>query len=374
MSLTKKAVSLATGLTLLLAGTVLLNGRVAMGAQNGQKTEKPAVKSAAPVEAPLTEEEVIKLIKHNKEHLGQVADEVKARGLDFEFTPDIEKKMTKAGAKDNEANTGRLITYMKQFTPSARAARKANGGGPQVSAAEAQAYNKLKNEQDPDPMIKDAEAFTQSFPKSPLLTYVYAIEASAYQQKNDPADVLKYAQKSLGLDPQNLMGLVLVTSVMPLPQMLTNVSDTEKAKRLDQAASYAQQALQEIGQIPKRPNESDAAYQKRKDQISAGIYASLGMIHLERATMALVGPDVGQLEKAEESYKTAIAKSETPSPVDYYRLGEAFAGEHKLDEAISAFSKAGQLAQGTIIEKLANQQIEKLKQEKASQAKAAAKP
>ncbi len=372
MSLTKKAVSLGSGLTLLLAGTVLLNGRLAMGAQNGQKAQKPAVKSAAPVEAPLTEEEVIKLIKHNKEHLGKVADEVKARGLDFEFTPAIEEKMTKAGAKDNEANTGRLITYMKQFTPSARAAQMA--GGPQVSPEEAEAYNKLKNEQDPDPMIKDAEAFTQSFPKSPLMPYVYAIEASAYQQKNDPANVLKFAQKCLSIDPKNLMGLVLVTSVMPLPQMLTNVSDTEKAKRLDQSASYAQQALQEIEQIPKRPNESDAAYQKRKDQISAGVYASLGMIHLERATMALVGPDVGQLEKAEESYKTAIAKSETPSPVDYYRLGEAYAGEKKLDDAISAFSKAGQLAQGTIIEKLADQQIEKLKQEKASQAKAVAKP
>jgi tetratricopeptide (TPR) repeat protein len=374
MSWRNKAVSLGTIPTLLVAGCVLLNGRLAISAQESQQNTEPAAKSAAPVEAPLTEEELIKLIKHNKHDLQKVANEVQARGVDFEFTPDIEKQLTKAGSKDDEANLERLITYTKRYTPSARAARKANASGPQVSAEEAQAYNKLKEEKDPDAIIKDSDAFTQQFPKSSLLTYVYAIEATGYQQKNDASNVLKYSEKSLNLDSKNLMSLLLVSSVMPLPQMLSNISDAEKDKRLVTATNYAQQALQEIDQLPKQPKESAAAYQKRKDQISAGVYASLGMVHLERATMALVGPDMGQLEKAEQSYKMAIAKSETPSPVDYYRLGEAYAGEKKLDDAISAFSKAGQLGQGSIIEKLAAQEVEKLKQAQASQPKAAAKP
>jgi len=371
MSWKKKAVSLGTILTLPLAGSVLLNGRVALAAQVAQQSAKPAAKLVAPVEAPLTEQELIKLIKHNKQHLDKVAAEVHTRGLDFEFTPDIEKKLTKADSMDLPANVEKLMTYMKQFTPSARVARNANAGGPQVSAEEATAYNKLKSERDPDAMIKNAGDFAQKFPKSPLLTYAYAIEATAYQEKNDAVNVVKYGEKSLDLDPKNLVSLLLVSQILPQPQML-NVAEVEKEKRLSSAADYAQKALQEIDQIPKLSKESDAAYVKRRDQIAAGAYASLGMVHLERSRMALEGSDMGELAKAEQNYKVAIAKSDTPNPADYYRLGEVYALENKLSDGISAFSKAGQLAAGTIIEKLADQQVQILK--KAQRSKAAAKP
>jgi len=367
MSWTKKAVSLGTVWTLTLAGSVLINGRPARAAQKAQKAQQ-AVKSSAPVEAPFEEKELIKLIKHNRHHPEKVAKEVETRGTDFEFTPDVVKKLTKAGA------TKQLVTYMKQFTPSARASRKAKVGNTEVSVAEGEAYNKLKNSKNPDAVIQAADSFTAKYPKSPLLTYVYALEASAYQQKNDAANVVKYGEMSLNLDPTNLISLLMVSSVLPQPQMLNNVSDAEKEKRLGKAEKYAQQALQEIDQLPKQPNESAAAYQKRKNQIASGAYASLGMVHLERSRMALEGLDQGELAKAEQNYKAAISKSNNPNPADYYRLGEVYRGEKKLDEAIAAFSKAGQLAQGTVIEQLANQQIQELKKAKNSQPKTAAKP
>lgn len=355
---TKKALSLGTIATVLLAGGVLLNGRTAVAAQQVQK----AAKAKAPVEAPLTEKELIKLIKHNKKAPKKVADEVEARGVDFEFTPEIEKKLAKAGA------IPQLIAYMKQFTPSARAARKANRGGIQVTPAEAAAYNKLKSEKDPSAMIKDADSFAQQFPKSPLLTYVYSMEGSAYREKNDAANAVKYGEKSLQLDPKNLISLLLVSEVMPQPQMLDNVSDAEKEKRLATAADYAHKAIQEIENLRKHPQETPAAYQKRKDEVAAGAYSSLGMVHLERAKMALVGPDMSELAKAEQNYKLAIQKSSNPDPADYYRLGEVYASEKKLSDAIGAFSKAGQLAQGTIIEKLADQEIQQLKKAEKTQA------
>jgi tetratricopeptide (TPR) repeat protein len=363
MSWTKKAVSLGTVLTLILAGSVLLNGRPARAAQAAQQAAK-----AAPVEAPFAQQELIKLIKHNKKHLEEVATEVKTRGVDFEFTPDIVKKVTKAGA------TEQLVTFMKQFTPSARASRKAKVGAAEVSAAEGEAYNKLKNTKNPDAIIKSADDFTSKYPKSPLLTYVYALEASAYQQKNDPGNVLKYGEKSLDLDSKNLISLLMVSSILPQPQMLNNISDAEKEKRLGAAVEYAKKALEEIDQLPKQSKESDGDYQKRKDQIAAEAYASIGMVHLERSRMALEGLDQDELAKAEENYKAAIAKSGTPNPADYYRLGEVYRGESKFGDAITAFSKAGQLAPGTIIEQLANQQVQKLKEAQASQPKAAAKP
>jgi tetratricopeptide (TPR) repeat protein len=364
MSWTSKAVRLGTVWTLTLAGSILLIGRPARAAQQ----EQQAVKAVAPVQAPLTEDELVKLLKHDKKDLKKVADEVEARGVDFEFTPDIEKKLTKAGATDQ------LLTYLKEFTPAMRAVRKSKVGAAEVTAEEGEAYNKLKSTTDPDAIIKAADDFTAKYTKSPLLTYVYALEASAYQAKNDAVNVVKYGEKSLDLDPNNLISLLMVSGVLPQPQMLSNVSDAEKEKRLGMAAEYAQKALQEIDQLPKQSKESDEVYQKRKDQIASGAYASVGMVHLERSRMALEGLDQGELAKAEENYKAAIAKSDSPNPSDYYRLGEVYRGESKFGDAITAFSKAGQLAPGTIIEQLANQQVEELKKAQASQPKAAAKP
>ena len=365
MSFTKKAISLGTVSTLLLAGSVLLNGRLARAAQAAQNSSaKAAATSTAPVKAPLTEEELVKLLKHNKKKLNVVANEVQKRGLDFEFTPKIEKKLKKAGA------IPKLVTYMQQFTPSARAARKAHVGNATVSAAEGEAYNKLKNEKNPDAIISDANAFEQKYPKSPLLTYIYALEAGAYQRKNDAANVVKYGEKSLDLDSSNLISLLMVSSVLPTPQMLNGVSDAEKEKRLGAAEKYAEKALQEINTLPQQPKESAAAYQKRKDAIASGAYSSLGMIHLERSHMALVGLDQGELAKAEQNYKTAIAKAQMPSPVDYYRLGEVYKDEKKYDDAIAAYQKVAQLAPGTIFEQLANKQIQQIKQaEKGQSAK-----
>jgi tetratricopeptide (TPR) repeat protein len=367
MSWTGKAVSFGTVWTLALAGSVLMNGRPARAAQQAPQAQQ-AAKSSAPVEAPLEEKELIKQIKHDKGHLEKVAKEVETRGTDFEFTPDIVKRLTKAGATDQ------LVTYMKQFTPSGRASRKFKLGGTEISPEEAKAYNNLKTSKDPDSIIKDTSDFTAQYPKSSLLTYVYALEASAYQRKNDAADVVKYGEKSLDVDSNNLMSLLMVSSVLPQPQMVANISDAEKEKRLGKAEEYAQKAIQEIDQLPKQSNESADAYQKRKDQFAAGAYASLGMIHLERSRMALQGLDQGELAKAEQSYKAAISKSDTPNPADYYRLGEVYRGENKLDDAITAFSKAGQLSPGTVIEQLANQQVQELKKAKSSQPQTAAKP
>lgn len=369
MSFTKKAISLGSVLVLFLAGSVLLNGRVARAAQAAQKTSaKAAPTSTAPVKAPLTEKELIDLLKHNRKKLKVVADEVQKRGVDFEFTPQIEKKLHHAGA------IPQLITYMQQFTPSARAARKAHVGNATVSTAQAEDYNKLKNQTNPDAIISAANAFEQKYPKSPLLTYTYALEAGAYQRKNDAANVVKYGEKSLDLDSSNLISLLMVSSVLPTPQMLNGVSDTEKENRLGAAEKYAEKALQEINTLPMEPKETPAAYQKRKDAIASGAYSSLGMVHLERAQMALVGVDQGELSKAEQNFKNAITKAQTPSPTDYFRLGEIYAMQNNFADAINAYTKAGQLAPGTIIESLANQEVQKMKKAEASHPKAAAKP
>jgi len=341
-------------LSVLLAGGGLLSGEPGWSAQAAQ-----AAKAAPTLETPLTQQELIKLLKHNKKHLTTVSPAVESQGVDFELTPDIEKKLRKAGADDA------FIATVKNYTPSARAAR-AESAAPTFSKAESDAYNQIKYERDPDKIIQEATAYAQQYPKSHLLTYVYGMEASAYQQKNDAENVVKFGLKSLQIDSDNLMSLLLVSSILPQPQMM-NVPDAIKENRLELAELYAKKALQEIEKLPKLPNETDPVFGERKAQISSEAYSSLGMVHLERSMMSIQPPDKAELAKAEENYRTAVGKASKPDPGDYYRLGEVYAQEGKVDDAIAAFTKAGNLAQGTVIQQMADHQIKALNQKKAQE-------
>jgi tetratricopeptide (TPR) repeat protein len=89
------------------------------------------------------------------------------------------------------------------------------------------------------------------------------------------------------------------------------------------------------------------------------------MVHLERAAGSLAGPDKAELAKAEEEFKTAVTATDRPDPQDYYRMGEAYKMDGKLDDAIQAFTNASQIGQGTMIKPYADKQIEELKKRKA---------
>jgi hypothetical protein len=62
-----------------------------------------------------------------------------------------------------------------------------------------------------------------------------------------------------------------------------------------------------------------------------------------------------------------VTSTAHPDPRDYYRMGEAYAMDGKWDDAIQAFTKAGDLGQGTLIKTYADQQIGEMKKKKAAQ-------
>jgi len=311
--------------------------------------------------APLTEKEVEKGIKSLAPEV--VIQTVLQRGVDFDLTPEIEKKLRKAKATDQ------VVEAVKNAGPTARAAQRAQmgtGSNITVSPEEDRAFSALRNELEPDKAIQMASDYEKSFPNSPLLSYVHWFAASAYQQKGDLEKIIEYGDKSLKLKPDNLMSLMLMATMIPQPQYL-NKHEMDKEKLLVQAETYANQALQEIEkQVTKQPNETDEAFQKRKEGLASGAHASLGMVHLERSSMTLTGRlDRDELAKAQEEYKLAVSSSDRPDPRDYYRLGEAYSLDGKFDEAIEAFTKAGDFGQGTMIKTLADQRIEDVKKRKA---------
>jgi tetratricopeptide (TPR) repeat protein len=329
-----------------------------MGSQvtTNQKIKKPEGS------VPLSEKEVTKEIKSSP--AATVIKEVKERFVDFDMTPEIEKKLRKAKATDEE------IQAVKEAGPKARAQNAklemgSGGGAKDIPKEQGTAYNAIKTELDPDKAIAECEDFAKKYPDSPALTYVYSFEANAYQQKADVDKVVEYADKSLKLNGDNLMSLVLSIGIMPQPQYINN-HKAEQEKILQDTQTRANHALELIAKLPKLPTESDEDYQKRLGEIGSQVHGPLGMFHLEMANQSLSGMDKTELGKAEEEFNAAVSKTAHPDPRDYYRLGEAYKLDGKIDDAIQAFTRAGELGQGTLIKTYADQQVAELQKLKAA--------
>jgi tetratricopeptide (TPR) repeat protein len=301
--------------------------------------------------APLTQDELVQILKGKgsvpKE---QAAAVVAQRGIQFKRTPETEKKLQKAGADPQ---------VMAAITQ-AELARETGQANMQVTPEEGQAYQAINNELDPERVVQMVNDFEKKFPQSALLTEFYFFGANAYVQKGDIGRVIDYCDKSLKLKDDNLRSLILMASMLPQPQSVQG-TPLERGKRLSQAASYANRALQLIEQLPPQSGEMEERHKKRKAGLASMVHASLGMIHLQRSSMALQGLDADELVKAQEEYKLAVALADRPNPEEYYRLGEAYVLNDKTTEAIEAFAKASELGRGTVIQTYADQRIEQLK-------------
>src|SRR5579863_7512760 len=224
-----------------------------------------------------------------------------------------------------------------QAGQAAKPAQPAASGQPAApSKQEVDDWNALRQEAatglDTDKVVQLATDFEKKYPTSTMLTYVDMFAASAYQSKGDVGKSIEFGKKSLNLNPDNLMSLIIMADLLPTPQA-----------------------------------------NKRRDTLSADLHSSLGMVHLQRSAETLAGPDKAELAKAEDEYKLATA-IDKPSPQDFFRLGEAYSSDGKIDEAIDAFSKASQFGQGGPIQPYADQRLDELKKQKAAQTAPAAAP
>jgi tetratricopeptide (TPR) repeat protein len=336
------------------------NTQVQSDAQKAGTTKGQA--QTGPV--PMTEKEVMKELKSST--ADALINEVNDRGVDFDMTPDKEKKLRKAKATDE------VITAVKNGGPAARArfAKMTIGtaGVKQIPREQAQAFQVIKGELDPDKAVALCDDFKTKYPDSVLVSFVDYFEANAYQQKGDAEKAVQYGDDCLKHQADNLMCLVLKVSMLPQPQYL-NAHDADRDKILQEAESEGAHALQLIPQqLTKNPNETDADYKKRIDDIASGIHGPLGMVHLDLATGSLLGIDKKELAKSEEEFTAAVTMAQHPDARDYFRLGEAYSMDGKVDEAIGAFSKASDLGQGTLIKTYADQRIEALKKQKTATA------
>src|SRR2546422_6024495 len=147
-------------------------------------------------------------------------------------------------------------------------------GGTSQAEAQAQAFQEIQSELDPDKQIQLVNDFEKKYPDSKGLPFAYLVAADAYRQKGEVERVVEYGEKSIKLKDDNPVALLLVASVLPEPQSLRG-NDLDKEKKLSEAEEYANRAIKLIDQIPKAANLTDEQFQKSKSQLASWAHSSL---------------------------------------------------------------------------------------------------
>ena len=217
-----------------------------------------------------------------------------------------------------------------------------------VSPEEQAAFQEAVNQPGDDPTIALGEKFLQDYPESQLRTQVYSELAGAYRRKNNYDKVVENGEKSIALDPDNVMSLAIVAQA--LPQRLEG-SGLEMAQKFSRAERYARHGLETIKVLSQPPNSSLEEFDEWKATFKSMLHSALGYVYLRR----------GRSAKSQEEFKIAISLTSSPDPIDYFRLGEAYSDQRKYDEAIEAFEKAAELSTSAIVDQLATEQVQKLK-------------
>ena len=335
-----------------LAIALLLCGifAVPLGARPIQQQLPPSGTTTPSSPAPLTLDEVVKLIKQNKKNPQQVTSAMAGRGVDFDLDEKAEKKLRKAGADDD------LLPEIWKATPKGKAHIDAllttpTGIELKASPAEALALQDIQNESDADHRVKMADEFERKYPTSALLSYVNAAAAKAYQEKGDLDNAVTSARKSLKIDPENTFSLIILALVLPQPKELQG-SASEVRDRLQEAKADANKAITLLEKLKQRPDESDSQFQDRKGALAADAHFALGMVDSQQ----------DQFAEALVEYKLAISSTSNPTFQYYYRMAEAYASVGQVPQAIEVLQKASDLAHGTPMQKYADDFMAELRQ------------
>lgn len=177
-------------------------------------------------------------------------------------------------------------------------------------AAATEAYQKLNSPE------KLAEFGTKLYAQSPNVGTAYFV-AKAYQSMNDRANFLKWTEKTLQHDPNNLEMLVEATN------------SCWQAQNMTKAAGYATRTLKALDAAPCPQGVTPADWKIKSDQIRAFSYRALG----EEDFLKNAFPD-------SLKHYQASAKSDPKNDAIQYRLGILYWQVGSVDLALRSFAKA----------------------------------
>ena len=148
---------------------------------------------------------------------------------------------------------------------------------------------------------------------------------TAYQQLNDAPKMLEWGEKALGIKPDDLNTLAMLSNVMA-ERPPTN--EAEKTKQMKRAEELANQALEALPRFLSSPEAANIPAQAKND-LTAQMHYTLGLIYLHQK----------KLGSSQQEFVTSI-KNKPNDPVTYYRLGIAYVQDMKNDQAMDALGKS----------------------------------
>lgn len=180
--------------------------------------------------------------------------------------------------------------------------------------------DKDKDKNAPPPLDKNSEQFKAYVDETEkAMLYYYQSIMNSYQQLNDAAHTIEYAEKALGQDPDNLLALLTISSVMA--ERPTG-DDKAKEEQMKRVIDYAKKAESGVNKLPGLSEE-------QKSSLSSTIHSTIGLANL----------NMKKYGDAEREYIMAI-NAKKDDPVAYFRLGLAYAQDKKIDPAMDAFAKS----------------------------------
>ena len=128
-----------------------------------------------------------------------------------------------------------------------------------AGSPEDKAFQKIDAEGNSDGKIGLLLAFEKEFPESKALREAYLQLLQLYSQKNESPKIIEYSEKTLKVDPNNLVALLTATRAYSMEG---------KAASLDRAIQYGQKAEAEIAKLKGGPPQQGYTDDQWKQYIS----------------------------------------------------------------------------------------------------------
>jgi tetratricopeptide (TPR) repeat protein len=178
------------------------------------------------------------------------------------------------------------------------------------SRDEYDAYNAMVTATDPDKKIALAEAFLQKYPTSDFKTGAYMAEMQVYYQQSKSDKTVEVAKKILGVDPDNIVALRVLSFTFPF---LYKPDQADATSVLSRADSDAHHGLDLLTKLQKPAGATDAQFQQGVKELRSIFNDCIGFVALQRKDYATA--------------ITALKAGDTDNPSDvygFYRLGLAY--------------------------------------------------
>jgi tetratricopeptide (TPR) repeat protein len=180
----------------------------------------------------------------------------------------------------------------------------------------------------PPPVDKNSDAFKALVDDTEkAMMYYYQNIMTSYQSLNDASKTIEWAQKALGQNPDDLLTLLTLSSVMAARPP---ADEKEMQKQMKEAEDHAKKALTQVNTLMGSPM---AAQMKPEDKagLQSSVHQTLGRIYFNEK----------KYSDAQKEYGAAIVAKKDDGDA-YFYLGLALAQDKppKVDDAMEALAKA----------------------------------